>query len=77
MLGREGCVPTLRLLDGAVPPYLWAVIVPLVDNFRASGWLSWVRWQGGWRVANPQASKGLGKLGPRMWCARHRGPAQG
>ena len=53
MLGREGCVPALRLLDGAVPPYLWAVIVPLVDNFRASGWLSWVRWQGGWRVTNP------------------------
>ena len=29
----------LHLLDGAVPPF-WAVIVRLVDKFRASGWLS-------------------------------------
>ena len=77
MLGREGCVPALRLLDGAVPPYLWAVIVPLVDNFRASGWLSWVRWQGGWRVANPQASKGCWESWDPACGARHRGPALG
>ena len=47
---------------------LWALIVPLVDNFRASGWLSRVRWH---RVsgASPTHSSEqgvLGQLGPRM-----------
>ena len=45
LLGREGWVECCAY-SSVRSHHLWAVIVPLVDIFWASGWLSRVRWQG-------------------------------
>ena len=49
---------------------LWAVIVPLVDKFRASGWLSRVcaGRVGGASPIHSSEQGVLGKLGRRMRC---------
>ena len=67
----------LRLLEGAVlcplptrpKVVVRSMIVPLVDNFRASWWLSWVRWlEGGASPIHSSEQGVLGKLRPRMRC---------
>ena len=68
-LGGKEMGGALHLLDGAVPPF-WAVIVPLVDKFRASGWLSRVcaGRVGGASPIHSSEQGVLGKLGRRMRC---------